>query len=87
MNQETGRRRADREAKDEISGHTTLAAARAAIQKLRADLNRTERERDVWKAKSESQAAEMDRRSRNENRNCLSWGPCSRHDGWMETAD
>lgn len=27
--------------------------------------------------------AEMERRDRNENRNCLNWGPCSRHDGSM----
>lgn len=27
--------------------------------------------------------AEMQRRDDNENRNCLNWGPCSRHDGRM----
>ncbi len=27
--------------------------------------------------------AEMERRDRNETRNCLNWGPCSRHDGRM----
>ena len=27
--------------------------------------------------------AEMERRDNNETRNCLNWGPCSRHDGRM----
>ena len=30
--------------------------------------------------------AEMERRDSNENRNCLNWGPCSRHDGRMADA-
>ena len=31
--------------------------------------------------------AEMERRDRNENRNCINWGPCSRHDGRMCDSD
>lgn len=27
--------------------------------------------------------AELARRDRNEIRNCLNWGPCSEHDGYM----
>lgn len=31
--------------------------------------------------------AELTRRDANETRNCLNWGPCSRHDGRMVTKD
>ncbi|MGL4198163.1 MAG: hypothetical protein ACRCSX_10415 [Allorhizobium sp.] len=31
--------------------------------------------------------AELARRDANENRNCINWGPCSRHDGRMSDAD
>jgi len=30
--------------------------------------------------------AELARRDANENRNCINWGPCSRHDGKMGAA-
>lgn len=65
-------------------GTGALPAAQAMIRKLRADLNRAERERDMWKAKSEGLTAEMERRGRNEIRNCINWGPCSRNDHHME---
>jgi hypothetical protein len=80
---ETGERLAQACLED-AAGDYTLAAAQAAIRKLRADLRRAERERDTWKAKADGLAAELERRDRNENRNCLNWGPCSRHDGHME---
>lgn len=57
-------------------------------------LQKASRERDEWKVKCQDQAAELerlraelDRRGRNEVRNCVNWGPCSRHDGHMESAD
>lgn len=34
-------------------------------------------------AEIEGLRAELTRRERNENRNCINWGPCSQHDGFM----
>lgn len=67
-----------------ITEESASAAARAAMQKLRADLACSQRECADWKAKAERLAAEMERRDRNEDRNCINWGPCSRHDAHME---
>lgn len=42
--------------------------------------------KEHYGAMVEDLRAELARRDRNENRNCLNWGPCSRHDGPMDDA-
>ena len=39
------------------------------------------------RAKVAALEAEMARRDANENRNCINWGPCSRHDKRMSDPD
>jgi len=50
-------------------GRVTCEQALAAIRTLSAENARLK--------------AELDRRDRNETRNCLNWGPCSQHDERM----
>lgn len=54
-----------------LDSGTVAAASKAAIQKLQADLARSEHECAKWKVKAEALAIEMERRSHNENRNCI----------------
>jgi len=51
------------------------------------DLAEIKAERDALRLELAQARAELDRRDRNENRNCINWGPCSRNDNHMEGVD
>jgi len=53
-----------------VEVEAATAAKDAEIQALRAENERLK--------------AEMARRDANERRNCINWGPCSRHDDRMD---
>lgn len=59
-----------------IANAALIVAAVNALPSLLARIEALEAERAGLRD-------EMERRDNNETRNCLNWGPCSRHDGRM----